>query len=196
MFEPDRSARELSRRERQILVLLCDGATTAQIAFAFGLAPATVEKQILSARRKLRVANRVELVAYAFRHEVLPIAGKSRPGVVEIVEDDRGETTDFRFRYVSGDGYRDVPVTNHLALNRAASDWAGPSWNEDLEPLLRALGETREGPEWVPFENATTVLAETGDAYEWSGSVSEVNKGRFLVVVDTPLPISSRGGLQ
>lgn len=188
MFQSEEGARELSRRECQILTLLCDGATTAQVAFAFGLAPATVEKQILSARRKLRVGNRVELVAYALRHGVAPISGVSRPAVVEVFGDEVGEMEGLVFRYVSSDGNREIPVTNRSALNRPAADWAGPSWKEDLEPLLKALKEACEDGERIPFENAKTALVETGDMYEWSGSVASVKRDRFLVIVDTPLP--------
>lgn len=179
-------------RERQVLFLLCDGATSNQIAFAFGLADDTINQHILSARRKLGVRNRIELVSYALRNGLIPLdEHHHRPGVLKVLRDDDDEIEDLIFRYVSSEGDRELPLTNRAAFNQSVVDWAGGNWREDLSALLVALDESAfDDEQRVPFEGARTTLQETesSDPYEWSGWVETLGDGHYLVVVTTPLP--------
>ena len=52
--------RELTRRERQILVLLMDGRTTRQISNELFLSEGTVKSYLTAIYRKLGVTNRTE----------------------------------------------------------------------------------------------------------------------------------------
>ena len=178
----------LTRRECQVLMLLCDGATTAQIAFAFGLADTTVDQHIFAARQKLGVRNRVELVSYALRKSLVSLGEADRPGVVEVEWIGHGKPGNLVFRYVSGEGDRAVPSTNRAALNQDAEDWIGTDWILDLAPLIAALWASRSVEEPVFFEGASTYLEETGVVYEWSGWVAWIRDERFMVVVTTPFP--------
>jgi DNA-binding CsgD family transcriptional regulator len=65
----------LSRREHQVLVLLGDGLTTAEIALRLGLRPRTVRGYVASMKARLEAHNIQQLVARAvalglFRPEV------------------------------------------------------------------------------------------------------------------------------
>jgi DNA-binding NarL/FixJ family response regulator len=57
----------LSRREREILVLLADGQTETEIAAALVLSPKTVATHIQNLLRKLGVHSRTQAVATAYR---------------------------------------------------------------------------------------------------------------------------------
>jgi DNA-binding NarL/FixJ family response regulator len=57
----------LSRREREILVLLTEGKTETEIAAALVLSPKTVATHIQNMLRKLRVHSRTQAVAAAYR---------------------------------------------------------------------------------------------------------------------------------
>ncbi len=66
---------KLSRREHQVLVLLGDGLTTAEIALQLGLRPRTVRGYVASMKARLEAHNIQQLVARAvalglFRPEV------------------------------------------------------------------------------------------------------------------------------
>jgi two-component system nitrate/nitrite response regulator NarL len=56
-------ARSLTPREREVLLLLYDGATIAEIAGLLEIAPATVRSQVKSIRRKLGVNSQLAAVA-------------------------------------------------------------------------------------------------------------------------------------
>ena len=65
----------LSRRERQILVLLGEGLTTAQIALKLGLRPRTIRGYVANMKARMEAHNIQQLVARAvalglFRPEV------------------------------------------------------------------------------------------------------------------------------
>ena len=65
----------LSRREHQVLVLLGEGLTTAQIALKLGLRPRTIRGYVASMKARLEAQNIQQLVARAvalglFRPEV------------------------------------------------------------------------------------------------------------------------------
>ncbi len=58
-------ARDLTARERQIVALLADGLTSAQIGARLYLAPETVRGCIRAITRKLQARNRTHAVAIA-----------------------------------------------------------------------------------------------------------------------------------
>ena len=59
--------RELTRRERQILVLLMDGRTTRQISKELFLSEGTVKTHLTAIYRKLGVTNRTEAAVAAWK---------------------------------------------------------------------------------------------------------------------------------
>ncbi len=59
--------RELTRRERQILVLLMDGRTTRQISKELFLSESTVKAHLTAIYRKLGVTNRTEAAVAGWR---------------------------------------------------------------------------------------------------------------------------------
>ena len=72
---PEEELPKLSRREHQVLVLLGDGLTTAQIALRLGLRPRTIRGYVASMKARLEAQNIQQLVARAvalglFRPEV------------------------------------------------------------------------------------------------------------------------------
>lgn len=59
----------LTQREQQVLQLVCEGLTNAEIASALGTAASTVKTQISTILSKMNVANRTELAALASRRD-------------------------------------------------------------------------------------------------------------------------------
>ncbi|QRN82176.1 helix-turn-helix transcriptional regulator [Chloroflexota bacterium] len=73
--EPKADLPKLSPREQQVLVLLGEGMTTAQIAIALGLSPRTIRGYVANMKARLEAQNIQQLVARAvalglFRPEV------------------------------------------------------------------------------------------------------------------------------
>jgi DNA-binding NarL/FixJ family response regulator len=62
---PERGSEELSEREREVLSLLCTGATNREIAAAMEVGIETVKKHAGALYRKLGVRNRTEAVQHA-----------------------------------------------------------------------------------------------------------------------------------
>jgi DNA-binding NarL/FixJ family response regulator len=60
--------RSLTRREREILQTLAAGASTADVAEAFGISPLTVQSHEKNILAKLGVHSKVEAVRIAWRH--------------------------------------------------------------------------------------------------------------------------------
>ncbi|MFD7639389.1 response regulator [Kitasatospora sp. NPDC059795] len=58
----------LSPRERQIAVLVADGATNAEIAAELFLSPGTVKNHLANIQRKLGARNRVGVAAWSLAH--------------------------------------------------------------------------------------------------------------------------------
>lgn len=58
----------LTPRERQILRMLAGGASTADVAEAFGISPLTVQSHVKNVLAKLGVHSKVEAVRLAWRH--------------------------------------------------------------------------------------------------------------------------------
>ena len=68
---------ELSPRETDVLAMLCEGSTHAEIAKALFVSANTVKTQLRSAYRKLGVHSRSEAVGRARELRLLPVTEKS-----------------------------------------------------------------------------------------------------------------------
>jgi two-component system, NarL family, nitrate/nitrite response regulator NarL len=75
-------AASLTRREREVIALLAEGATGAEMAARLSLSPHTVRTHVQNVLSKLQVHSRVEAVAYAVRHGFVHPQGSSRPSEV------------------------------------------------------------------------------------------------------------------
>jgi DNA-binding NarL/FixJ family response regulator len=62
----------LTPRERQILKLVVEGCTNAQIARRLRLSTQTVKNQLCVLMEKMHVHNRVQLAVRAVRQELVP----------------------------------------------------------------------------------------------------------------------------
>ncbi len=62
---------DLTSREQEVLALLSDGLSNAQIGDGLHLSPRTVEKYVSSLLRKTDTSNRAELVRYAIDHHLV-----------------------------------------------------------------------------------------------------------------------------
>ncbi|HEY9816698.1 MAG TPA: response regulator transcription factor [Candidatus Obscuribacterales bacterium] len=62
---------DLTTRERDVLGLLSDGLSNAQIGDRLHLSPRTVEKYVSSLLRKTTTSNRAELVRFALEHHLI-----------------------------------------------------------------------------------------------------------------------------
>lgn len=62
--------RDLSEREMQVLDLLAQGKSNADIARTMSLSENTVRNYIVSVMRKLHASNRIELATYAVEHHL------------------------------------------------------------------------------------------------------------------------------
>jgi DNA-binding NarL/FixJ family response regulator len=60
----------LSQREKEVLQLLSDGLSNAQIGHQLHLSPRTIEKHVSSLLRKTDRSNRAELVRFAIDHQL------------------------------------------------------------------------------------------------------------------------------
>lgn len=58
----------LTERERAVIVLICEGLRNKQIAERLHISQTTVVHHLTSIFNKLGVANRLELVTYAYSH--------------------------------------------------------------------------------------------------------------------------------
>jgi two-component system, NarL family, nitrate/nitrite response regulator NarL len=76
--DPEYPIRQLTRRERQLIPLVCGGLRNKEIAHQLGIAESTVWHHLTSVFTKLRVEDRLGLAAFAYRHGlVLPAAQPS-----------------------------------------------------------------------------------------------------------------------
>ena len=62
---------KLTDRERQVLDLLMEGLSNAQMGNSLHLSPRTVEKYVSSLLRKTMTSNRAELVRFAMEHHLV-----------------------------------------------------------------------------------------------------------------------------
>jgi len=68
---PSRPFRLLTAREREILQLLAEGRTNAEISRLFGITVKTVETHRAALMKKLDVSSLAELIRYAIRYSVI-----------------------------------------------------------------------------------------------------------------------------
>jgi DNA-binding NarL/FixJ family response regulator len=68
----------LTTRERDILRTFAAGASTAEVAEAFGISPLTVQSHVKNILAKLGVHSRVEAVRLAWRHGIVPAPASAR----------------------------------------------------------------------------------------------------------------------
>jgi DNA-binding NarL/FixJ family response regulator len=70
-------AARLTQRERQVIALVGEGLRNSQIANRLSISEVTVRNHLTSIFRKLELANRFQLVIYAFQHGLatLPLRG-------------------------------------------------------------------------------------------------------------------------
>jgi DNA-binding NarL/FixJ family response regulator len=62
---------DLTPREQDVLILLSDGLSNAQIGDRLFLSPRTVEKYVSSLLRKTDTSNRSELLRFAISHHLV-----------------------------------------------------------------------------------------------------------------------------
>jgi two-component system, NarL family, response regulator NreC len=65
----------LTGREREVLQLVAEGQTSAQIATRLFISPRTVETHRANLMRKLGLSTQVDLVRYALKRGILPMEG-------------------------------------------------------------------------------------------------------------------------
>ncbi|WP_299487491.1 response regulator transcription factor [Acaryochloris sp. IP29b_bin.137] len=65
------SALDLTQREQQVLALLTEGLSNAQIGEQLHLSPRTVEKYVSKLLQKTETSNRAEIVRFAMEHHLL-----------------------------------------------------------------------------------------------------------------------------
>ena len=70
-IEEDKAMGKLTDRQMEILASVAEGQSNADIALQFGLSEITVKKHLSAIFERLRVANRSEAVALAFRKQML-----------------------------------------------------------------------------------------------------------------------------
>lgn len=69
--DPDRIRRALTEREKQILRLVCDGLSNAEIAIKLGISPETVKSELKRIFRKIEVKNRTQAAVLLVREGLL-----------------------------------------------------------------------------------------------------------------------------
>jgi DNA-binding NarL/FixJ family response regulator len=67
----------LSPREREVAIAVGQGTSTAEIARQLEISVRTVESHIWHSYRKLGVHNRVELVRWLLRHDLIDLESRS-----------------------------------------------------------------------------------------------------------------------
>jgi two-component system nitrate/nitrite response regulator NarL len=79
--------KQLTRRERQLLPLVCSGLRNKEIAHRLGIAESTVWHHLTAVFTKLQVEDRLGLVAFAYRHRLVsPPAKRSSESNLGFVE--------------------------------------------------------------------------------------------------------------
>ncbi len=70
---PDASRNNLTEREREVLILIADGLTNAEIAERLGISVKTVDRHRENLMRKLNLHSRVDLVKYAIKQGLIDL---------------------------------------------------------------------------------------------------------------------------
>jgi DNA-binding NarL/FixJ family response regulator len=71
--------RTLTKREREIINGICEGLRNAELASRLFISESTVRNHVTSILRKLKLANRFDLVVFAFRHHFVDQSGAKVP---------------------------------------------------------------------------------------------------------------------
>ena len=66
-----KKARSISKREKQVLILIARGMTCKEIGFKLGIASTTVISHRNSLKQKLKAKNSCELIYYACKHKII-----------------------------------------------------------------------------------------------------------------------------
>ncbi|MGH8012644.1 MAG: response regulator [Candidatus Binataceae bacterium] len=74
MRQPGAKPSGLTQREREVLRLIGEGATSKDIALALGLSPRTAQAHRDSLKRKLNLRTTAEMVRYAIKHKLVKLA--------------------------------------------------------------------------------------------------------------------------
>lgn len=180
----------LTRRERQILIFLSDGATSAQIGHAMGISAKTVDKHITSARKTLGVRNRTELVTLTLREGLDSSEPQGRPIAFEVEFGPEGQVLETTIRYTPGDAVRGAPIFQNL-LDVPASSWADDLIT-NFEVMSRGFSLARDRDEWIPVEGVSVRLPGAREPYFWSGAIQRLGNSRFLLRIATPYPGEDR----
>ncbi|MDQ3495603.1 MAG: LuxR C-terminal-related transcriptional regulator [Pseudomonadota bacterium] len=61
----------LSRRERELLPLLCEGLSNAEIGWNLGISEKTVRNHLTRLYQKLGVHSRAATIAFVYEHQLL-----------------------------------------------------------------------------------------------------------------------------
>lgn len=72
MIEQGATNQSLTRRQRQIVELLAEGASDPEIARALGIAERTLRWHLANAHERLGTRSRPQMVAEALRRRILP----------------------------------------------------------------------------------------------------------------------------
>jgi DNA-binding CsgD family transcriptional regulator len=75
-FQPDTASQasfELTQREREVLELLCSGASYREVAAALGVAEGTVQTHVKRIYDKLGASNKAEAVRIALDARLVPL---------------------------------------------------------------------------------------------------------------------------
>ena len=84
---PDRPVRALSRRELQVLDLLCRGMGTEDIGKQMGISPHTASTHIRNLMKKLGVRSRAQAIGWAVRRGLYdPATGRIESVELELLE--------------------------------------------------------------------------------------------------------------
>jgi DNA-binding NarL/FixJ family response regulator len=71
--DQDRAASPLTRREREVIKLVAEGATTKEIAARLAISPKTAQAHRENLKLKLNLRSTAEIVRYAIRHKLVRI---------------------------------------------------------------------------------------------------------------------------
>lgn len=140
--EPD----GLSEREQEVLWLVADGATNAQIAYGLGIVEKTVQKHVASIKHKLGASTRAQVVSLALR-DGIPDAAMMRERTIihQAIRDDAGEVVDSTIRYISHDSVHSLPGIERV-LGTPVSGWyAGWTGELTFKLFVSAIKTGREG---------------------------------------------------
>lgn len=185
---PDRESeterKPLTRREAQVLSLVVDGATNAQIAHGFGLSPETVAVHVTSIRRKLDAPNRTELAAYAIRQGLVSAEDGVRPATIEVEWGHGDQVEDYRFRYLPAETNRRMPATYRAMLDASFAEFQGPGWLASNHSFFSVLREARHTDDSIPYSGVAGRLEETGKDFAWEGSLTRISDTHYLSITE------------